>query len=130
MSQRGAIAIKYFTPSGLSIGQPHLSSHICDVGRKRVKGKSSFIRNHCLIDRNVFRQPVLAFNSLYNRIEKRLHFEQFVVVCVPTWQFSSLILDEDIVIFWQIGSLEKSFALLGLREADFWTSMSGLQAIV
>ena len=44
MSQRGAIAIKYFTPSGLSFGQPHLSSHICDVGRKRVKRKKRF---HC-----------------------------------------------------------------------------------
>ena len=39
----GAIAIKYFTPSGLSIGQLHLSSHICDVGRKRVKNLNMLV---------------------------------------------------------------------------------------
>ena len=39
-------------------------------------------------------------------------------------------LDEDIAIFWQNDSSEKSFALLGLREAGFWTSMSILRAIV
>ena len=71
---------------------PHFDSPLHRFkGHVLFKGKSSFKRNQCLVDRNIFRRPVLAFNSLYNRIEKRSHFEQFVMVCVPTWQFSSLL---------------------------------------
>ena len=45
MSQRGTIAIKYFTPSGLSIGQPHVTLggkglRSVNLAEKRTLGKN------------------------------------------------------------------------------------------